>query len=107
MSQRQSKLNRQQNSEFERYARMQAFYLLSTLLLCFGGAYSLGKLSVSDLGEGQSLCDAGVHQQAGYVDLDTGDKHYFYWYFESRDTPDTDPLVLWVIAFNSHNDSCF
>uniref|UniRef100_A0AAV1V2H4 Carboxypeptidase n=1 Tax=Peronospora matthiolae TaxID=2874970 RepID=A0AAV1V2H4_9STRA len=36
-------------------------------------------------------------QDSGYVKLpNTVDDHYFYWYFESRSDPSTDPLVLWL-----------
>ncbi|CAI5730278.1 unnamed protein product [Hyaloperonospora brassicae] len=36
-------------------------------------------------------------QDSGYVQLpDTVDAHYFFWYFESRRDPRTDPLVLWL-----------
>ncbi|CAH0516421.1 unnamed protein product [Peronospora belbahrii] len=36
-------------------------------------------------------------QDAGYVKLSNKvDDHYFYWYFESRSQPSTDPLVLWL-----------
>lgn len=43
-----------------------------------------------------SLCDPNVKQEHGYFNLETGDKHYFYWFFESRSNPSSDPLVLWV-----------
>ncbi|KAF1329242.1 Serine protease family s10, partial [Globisporangium splendens] len=34
---------------------------------------------------------------AGYIKLpNKKDDHYFYWYFESRSNPSTDPLVLWL-----------
>ena len=47
------------------------------------------------LGAG-TFCDPEVQQYAGYFSLSTGDKHYFYWYFESRNSPATAPLVLWL-----------
>eukprot|EP00756_Hemistasia_phaeocysticola_P022623 Hpha_TRINITY_DN15845_c1_g3::TRINITY_DN15845_c1_g3_i1::g.188504::m.188504/K13289/CTSA, CPY; cathepsin A (carboxypeptidase C) len=42
-----------------------------------------------------SLCDS-VKQYAGYYRLNTGDKNYFYWAFESRNDPANDPVVLWM-----------
>lgn len=40
------------------------------------------------------LCDT-VKQYSGY--LDTGsDKHFFFWFFESRSDPSRDPLILWL-----------
>jgi len=35
--------------------------------------------------------------ESGYIKVDgTRDAHLFYWYFESRDSPSKDPLVLWL-----------
>ena len=42
-----------------------------------------------------TLCDT-VKQYSGYYKLTTGDKHYFYWMFESRSKPSTDPVLLWM-----------
>ncbi|KAF4317347.1 hypothetical protein G195_009307 [Phytophthora kernoviae 00238/432] len=38
-----------------------------------------------------------TNNTAGYVKLaNKVDDHYFYWFFESRSSPDSDPLVLWL-----------
>lgn len=42
------------------------------------------------------ICDSTVKQYSGFFKLSTGDKNYFYWFFESRSKPSTDPLVLWM-----------
>ncbi|OZJ03486.1 hypothetical protein BZG36_04023 [Bifiguratus adelaidae] len=39
-----------------------------------------------------SLCDPDI---AGYLDV-ADDKHFFFWFFESRDKPKEDPLILWL-----------
>lgn len=41
-----------------------------------------------------ALCDPNVVQVSGYLDVD--DKSFYFWFFESRSSPDTDPLVLWL-----------
>ncbi|KAH7139984.1 Alpha/Beta hydrolase protein [Dactylonectria estremocensis] len=41
-----------------------------------------------------ALCDAGSKQYTGW--LDTAGKHFFFWYFESLNEPETDPLNLWM-----------
>ncbi|GAB5370129.1 hypothetical protein AAMO2058_001465400 [Amorphochlora amoebiformis] len=42
------------------------------------------------------LCDT-VNQTAGYLKIEgTRDLHYFFWHFESRDNPLTDPVILWM-----------
>jgi cathepsin A (carboxypeptidase C) len=41
------------------------------------------------------LCDPSVKQVSGYLNVDA-DKHFFFWFFESRHTPASDPLLLWL-----------
>ncbi|KAH6888705.1 Alpha/Beta hydrolase protein [Thelonectria olida] len=35
-------------------------------------------------------------QYSGYLDDEEEDKHLFYWFFESRNDPANDPVVLWL-----------
>ncbi|KAI8071446.1 Alpha/Beta hydrolase protein [Gongronella butleri] len=42
-----------------------------------------------------ALCDPNVKQISGYLDVDD-DKHFFFWFFESRNKPKEDPLLLWL-----------
>ncbi|GMM34622.1 carboxypeptidase C [Saccharomycopsis crataegensis] len=35
-------------------------------------------------------------QYSGYLDVEDEDKHFFYWFFESRNDPANDPVVLWL-----------
>jgi len=37
-----------------------------------------------------------VKQYSGYLDDEEDDKHLFYWFFESRNDPKNDPVVLWL-----------
>ncbi|KAG2355101.1 peptidase S10 serine carboxypeptidase [Suillus spraguei] len=41
------------------------------------------------------LCDPSVQQYSGYIDI-TDDKHLFFWFFESRSSPEYAPLMLWL-----------
>ncbi|CAG8606405.1 8941_t:CDS:2, partial [Cetraspora pellucida] len=41
------------------------------------------------------LCDDTVQQYSGYVDVKST-KHLFFWFFESRNKPQEDPIVLWL-----------
>lgn len=40
------------------------------------------------------ICDPKVKSISGYLDV-SETKHLFFWFFESRDQPKEDPLVLW------------
>lgn len=42
----------------------------------------------------RGLCDPGVNQTSGYIDNDLG-HHHFFWQFDSRNDPSSDPVVLW------------
>lgn len=37
-----------------------------------------------------------VKQYTGYLDVEALDKHFFYWFFESRNDPENDPVILWL-----------
>lgn len=37
-----------------------------------------------------------VKQYSGYLDDEANDKHLFYWFFESRNDPKKDPVILWL-----------
>lgn len=44
----------------------------------------------------ESLGIDTVKQYSGYLDVEDEDKHFFYWFFESRNDPKNDPIVLWL-----------
>lgn len=63
------------------------------------------------------VCDTSVKSMSGYysVDQESLDKNYFFWFFESRSQPTTDPLVIWLtggpgcssqLALLSENGPC-
>ncbi|ODV96937.1 hypothetical protein PACTADRAFT_38824 [Pachysolen tannophilus NRRL Y-2460] len=37
-----------------------------------------------------------VTQYSGYLDVEDEDKHFFFWFFESRNDPKNDPIILWL-----------
>ncbi|CAI4050432.1 hypothetical protein SUVZ_13G4280 [Saccharomyces uvarum] len=40
--------------------------------------------------------DPDVTQYTGYLDVEDEDKHFFFWFFESRNDPANDPVILWL-----------
>jgi cathepsin A (carboxypeptidase C) len=59
------------------------------------------KSTLTATGKGFAPCDVNVDQMSGYfniqdVNQSQGNKHYFYWAFESRGNPQTDPVILWM-----------
>lgn len=44
----------------------------------------------------ESLGVDQVAQYSGYLDILEQDKHFFYWFFESRNDPANDPVILWL-----------
>lgn len=44
-----------------------------------------------------TICDSGVKQYSGYFKIPgAANTEYFFWLFESRSNPSTDPLVMWL-----------
>ncbi|KAK7222662.1 hypothetical protein V2G26_010665 [Clonostachys chloroleuca] len=41
------------------------------------------------------LCDSGSQHWTGTVNV-SSEKSMFFWYYESRDSPETDPVLLWM-----------
>lgn len=65
----------------------------------------------------KGLCDTSVKSLSGYYSVDKQelDQNYFFWFFESRSQPSTDPLVIWLtggpgcssqLALLSENGPC-
>ncbi|KAJ7031597.1 Alpha/Beta hydrolase protein [Mycena alexandri] len=43
-----------------------------------------------------SFCDPTVNVYTGYLDVDQGAKHLFFYFFESRRSPAKDDVVMWI-----------
>ncbi|ELU44191.1 serine carboxypeptidase [Rhizoctonia solani AG-1 IA] len=44
----------------------------------------------------KDFCDLTVRMYSGYLDVDYGAKHLFFYFFESRNDPDSDPVLMWI-----------
>ncbi|KAI0643713.1 peptidase S10 serine carboxypeptidase [Trametes meyenii] len=42
------------------------------------------------------FCDPAVNVYTGYLDVDYGAKHLFFYFFESRRDPATDDVMMWI-----------
>ncbi|KUL89509.1 hypothetical protein ZTR_04457 [Talaromyces verruculosus] len=61
-----------------------------------GGRLEAFDLRVKSVDPSSLGIDPDVKQYSGYLDDNENDKHLFYWFFESRNDPKTDPVVLWL-----------
>eukprot|EP00638_Chattonella_subsalsa_P003430 CAMPEP_0117757314 /NCGR_PEP_ID=MMETSP0947-20121206/14652_1 /TAXON_ID=44440 /ORGANISM="Chattonella subsalsa, Strain CCMP2191" /LENGTH=455 /DNA_ID=CAMNT_0005577173 /DNA_START=124 /DNA_END=1491 /DNA_ORIENTATION=- len=53
-----------------------------------------GTLEASNV---EDLCDPDVGQLSGYFKIQgSSNKNYFFWFFESRNEPSTDPVIVWL-----------
>ena len=43
-----------------------------------------------------TICDPNVQQYSGYLKAGGTNNEYFYWFFESRNDPSKDPLIMWL-----------
>jgi len=46
--------------------------------------------------ETKGFCDPTVKAYTGYIDIEHGRKHLFFYFFESRRDPDGDDVLLWI-----------
>jgi cathepsin A (carboxypeptidase C) len=69
--------------------------MLSQILFAAFAATAAASSGFLEETSNSTICDS-VKQYSGYYKLTTGAKNYFYWAFESRNSPSTDPVVLWM-----------
>ncbi|KAH9483101.1 Carboxypeptidase Y-like protein A [Psilocybe cubensis] len=43
-----------------------------------------------------NFCDSTVNVFTGYLDVDAGAKHMFFYFFESRRDPEKDDVIMWI-----------
>ncbi|KDQ65011.1 hypothetical protein JAAARDRAFT_28675 [Jaapia argillacea MUCL 33604] len=43
-----------------------------------------------------NFCDPSVNVYTGYLDVAQGAKHLFFYFFESRNDPDNDDVMMWI-----------
>ncbi|KAE9004654.1 hypothetical protein PR003_g18533 [Phytophthora rubi] len=109
-------------AEIQRHKRIAKMVGLGALALVvvvvFGCAVMQDTDTVTTVtGGGDGVTCGTAANEAGYIKLpNKQDDHLFYWFFESRKAPTTDPLVLWLsggpgasslMTLLSENGPCF
>jgi len=91
--------------------------LALTLLLSFTSVIAAAQHKLHDEPV-VGLCDTSVKSLSGYFQVseqENIEKNYFFWFFESRNRPRTDPLMIWLtggpgcssqLALLSENGPC-
>lgn len=107
----QNKTNLRSSSHYIIISNM-LFQILFSVLLFTASATRL-KLKDEPV---SNLCDSTVKSLSGYFSVsEEYSKNYFFWFFESRSAPSTDPLVIWLtggpgcssqLALLSENGPC-
>jgi carboxypeptidase C (cathepsin A) len=46
--------------------------------------------------ETKGFCDPTVKAYTGFIDIERGRKHLFFYFFESRRNPDEDDVTMWI-----------
>ncbi|KAG0698855.1 Alpha/Beta hydrolase protein [Suillus ampliporus] len=52
------------------------------------------------------FCDPTVSVYTGYLDVDKGAKHLFFYFFESRRNPETDDVMMWINGGMGYSRPC-
>ena len=73
---------------------MSRVVVASVLALCVAMSAALPLVSEESIQSG--IGPEKVKNWSGYLDVHGGDRHLFYWMFESRSNPETDPFILWM-----------
>lgn len=63
--------------------------------------------SFTRVAQDSRICDThGEKQWAGTIDI-SDERRLFYWFFESRDKPDTDPIIIWLNGYVIISQTCW
>ncbi|KAF0362260.1 peptidase S10, serine carboxypeptidase [Gigaspora margarita] len=84
------------------HSKFETIFLVLNLLLCHFASAQWDKILTHDAFPEHKiklkephLCDKTVQQYSGYLEVNNG-KHLFFWFFESRNKPKEDPVLLWL-----------
>ncbi|GMF47481.1 unnamed protein product [Phytophthora fragariaefolia] len=110
-------------AEIQRQKRITKMVGLGTLALAITAVVGFAAIEdrtspvVAVASTGDAVTCGTAANEAGYIKLPhKQDDHLFYWFFESRSAPATDPLVLWLsggpgasslMTLMSENGPCF
>lgn len=84
------------NAKAARYPEQPEPRLLSSINEDYTSLYHTGFPHHSVRIKKTNFCDPTVNAYTGYIDVDEGAKHLFFYFFESRRKPDEDDVMMWI-----------
>lgn len=76
---------------------MRSEVILACLAVLVVSAAAAVKHILKDSPVASGLCDGTVKSTSGYFSVsELVTKNYFFWFFESRAAPSSDPVVIWL-----------
>lgn len=83
------------NRSFVMFMRKEV--ILACLAVLVASAAGAAKHILKDSPVAGGLCDGTVKSTSGYFSVsELVTKNYFFWFFESRVAPSSDPVVIWL-----------
>lgn len=75
----------------------------------FAATQGTPSFSIRLSNETSQVCNSSTPGVSGFIDSNIGDdeSHTFFWLFDSKNDPSSDPLILWMTGYATASPCCF
>lgn len=75
----------------------------------FAATQGTPSFSIRLSNETSQVCNSSTPGVSGFIDSNIGDNesHMFFWLFDSKNDPSSDPLILWMTGYDTTSPCCF